>query len=288
MKDEALSRKVYTFRDSLRKDDIAAVKELVRSCDEEDGTNYEPPLDGDFYILCYGREASKTELLGISCVWHLGQSFEGEETDELRAFVLPRVRGQGIFKEMLFALGPKLRRSICLSVYEVPYIREVLEAIGAEYIRSEHMMELSLDSLPQKNDPDNGISKVDSDKGVAFSDEQYSGVSRAGTGELSLSSDERDGGLLSSDIGEAGYRLYGDRAYIYGVLVYSRFRGRGMGRKFMTELLLRLKESGCTSVFLQVASDNVPALKLYESLGFKTAETMLSYVLRLHRTKDLC
>jgi ribosomal-protein-alanine N-acetyltransferase len=43
------------------------------------------------------------------------------------------------------------------------------------------------------------------------------------------------------------------------------YQGRGIGRRMMTELLEYASEG---TVFLEVRTDNEPAISLYESLGF--------------------
>ncbi|WP_028102209.1 GNAT family N-acetyltransferase [Pseudoduganella violaceinigra] len=60
------------------------------------------------------------------------------------------------------------------------------------------------------------------------------------------------------------------RAYIRGVYVSAAHRGKGAARKLM-EYGLNLAASlpGVTHVNLAVTAGNVPAQKLYESLGFK-------------------
>jgi len=49
-------------------------------------------------------------------------------------------------------------------------------------------------------------------------------------------------------------------------------RGKGYGRQIMLFGLQQLKESGCKQAYLRVHSENKPALRLYESLGFVKAE----------------
>ena len=60
--------------------------------------------------------------------------------------------------------------------------------------------------------------------------------------------------------------------YIYGVLVYDRFRGRGMGRRLLELLLSGLRAQGAERAVLEVFSENLPAVRLYESLGFSIKE----------------
>lgn len=62
---------------------------------------------------------------------------------------------------------------------------------------------------------------------------------------------------------------FAHRLKIQAISVIPEFRGRGIGRKLMEKLLAFGKESGFDLVYLEVASDNSNACKLYESFGMK-------------------
>lgn len=70
-------------------------------------------------------------------------------------------------------------------------------------------------------------------------------------------------------VGYAGIsRLGRRRPYeyeIHTIGVDPEYQGRGIGRRMMTELLEYASEG---TVFLEVRTDNEPAISLYESLGF--------------------
>jgi ribosomal-protein-alanine N-acetyltransferase len=70
-------------------------------------------------------------------------------------------------------------------------------------------------------------------------------------------------------VGYAGIaRLGRMRPYeyeIHTIGVDPAYHGRGIGRRLVSELLERASDS---VVYLEVRTDNVPAIKLYESFGF--------------------
>ena len=70
-------------------------------------------------------------------------------------------------------------------------------------------------------------------------------------------------------VGYAGIaRLGRTRPYeyeIHTIGVDPAYQGQGIGRRLVSELLERATDS---VVFLEVRTDNVPAIKLYESFGF--------------------
>lgn len=56
-------------------------------------------------------------------------------------------------------------------------------------------------------------------------------------------------------------------AVLWGFAIDRRFRGQGLGKRFLAALLDDLPE-GIEHVTLSVSPDNAPAVALYESLGF--------------------
>lgn len=58
---------------------------------------------------------------------------------------------------------------------------------------------------------------------------------------------------------------------LYDLAVAASHRGAGRGRALVHALLHWAAESGATSAYLQVRAQNEAALRLYESMGFKTA-----------------
>ncbi len=73
----------------------------------------------------------------------------------------------------------------------------------------------------------------------------------------------RDDGHL---IGYAGIGLMGAEAEVHTLGVEPGHRGRGIGRALLHELL---DAAGRARVFLEVRTDNEPAIALYRSAGFE-------------------
>lgn len=67
--------------------------------------------------------------------------------------------------------------------------------------------------------------------------------------------------------------------YVRHVVVDPAHRGRGHGRVVMDELAAVLRRAGCTRWALNVKPDNLPAIRLYQSVGMR--EVYLSTALRL-------
>lgn len=63
------------------------------------------------------------------------------------------------------------------------------------------------------------------------------------------------------------------RAFISLVLIDKLYRGKGISKKIFSQLFTLLKEKEFKSCALEVRRDNVSALNLYKSLGFKSVES---------------
>jgi GNAT superfamily N-acetyltransferase len=55
---------------------------------------------------------------------------------------------------------------------------------------------------------------------------------------------------------------------LFDIVVDRDMRGRGLGRRLMEELLCLGKAGGASTAYLQVMVENLPAVGLYESMGF--------------------
>lgn len=69
-------------------------------------------------------------------------------------------------------------------------------------------------------------------------------------------------------IGTAGYTYNGFEGYINNVVIDEAFRGRGFSKTLMEALLAEGRARNINEYTLEVRVSNLPAVKLYESLGF--------------------
>lgn len=68
-----------------------------------------------------------------------------------------------------------------------------------------------------------------------------------------------------------------DEANIGNLAVRPDSRRRGIARRLLNELEIRLKEEGITVIFLEVRYDNEPAVSLYESSGYEVYNRRRDY-----------
>ncbi len=59
-----------------------------------------------------------------------------------------------------------------------------------------------------------------------------------------------------------------DEATLLNVCVAPEYQGKGVARQALQQIFAKLKANGFQIVFLEVRASNVPAIKLYKSIGF--------------------
>ncbi len=63
-------------------------------------------------------------------------------------------------------------------------------------------------------------------------------------------------------------RCLSDEWEIENIIVDQRFRRSGVGSSLVQDLLAGARSAGVASIILEVRESNLPALRLYESIGF--------------------
>ncbi|MCX9078212.1 MAG: ribosomal protein S18-alanine N-acetyltransferase, partial [Candidatus Methanoperedens sp.] len=66
-------------------------------------------------------------------------------------------------------------------------------------------------------------------------------------------------------------------AEVISLAVSPRYRNRGVGRRLMRRLLIRMERTGIVRVFLMVREGNAAAISLYRSLGFRRVRRVPEY-----------
>ena len=68
--------------------------------------------------------------------------------------------------------------------------------------------------------------------------------------------------------GYGGFWLLLDEAHITRVTIAKEYRGRGFSKFLMTHILVQAKKDGACIARLEVREKNLPAIRLYDGLGF--------------------
>ena len=64
---------------------------------------------------------------------------------------------------------------------------------------------------------------------------------------------------------------------IYSIAIHPDARGQGLGDTLARELIRQLCEHATTRIYLEVRTDNDPAIRLYTRMGFTVARTLPDY-----------
>jgi ribosomal-protein-alanine N-acetyltransferase len=70
-------------------------------------------------------------------------------------------------------------------------------------------------------------------------------------------------------IGYIIYWMLDEEAQISNFAIHPAYRGCGIGKKVLKQVLKELQDSGVFYVFLEVRPSNRPARQLYEEMGFE-------------------
>jgi len=81
--------------------------------------------------------------------------------------------------------------------------------------------------------------------------------------------DNRGDGARKTPVGMMVYRIAFDQADLLTVAVRSAFRKAGIAKKLVADSMSHCAELGAKKLFLEVEVGNDPAIKLYETQGFK-------------------
>ena len=233
---------------------------LETACRPHDQTSLTfPTEDGCLFFLLYDEE---TLLSAFSAI------FNEFETCSCSAFTLPSCRRRGHFTRLLEEL---LKESgecdlLFLADDSCADAKHTLDAIGAELLNREHMMELRLPA------PSPGLDS----RAVKFSP------------ALSPRNEDTLYTIHVNDQPAGSFHLIfqNETVYFYGFEIQEPLRNQGIGTRAAAALIEELNRSArpqpedlpVSRVLLQGSGDNEPALALYRKLGFAFTETLSYYV----------
>ncbi|MDQ0872530.1 ribosomal protein S18 acetylase RimI-like enzyme [Paenibacillus sp. V4I3] len=221
---------------------------------------------------------------------------------EISGMVHPEARRQGIFGQMVQNAIAECRRR---EVPKLIFINErgsesgkaFLTNLGAAYSFSEYVMELQEQEAetPQALDlNDNIVIRLadvqDTELLVKLNMSGFD-MSESDTREYVTQTitgaKERtwiaELGEKREPIGKVGAMVEAEEnGFIYGFCVVPAYRGKGYGRRILSQTITELKQQDHASyIKLEVSVENEKALGLYESCGFKTKNANDYYVLLL-------
>lgn len=235
------------------------------------------------------------EMLSAVALYEMGETYQGKPVMEIVAFTSPIYRNRGFWSILLDSLKGELNGfSVRFAVYPdtaVPATLAALKSLGTIYDHDELLMVCSIVKWPNQKRSTISVTLSQEYDDVKTSGDTE-GKSKNGHIEklqaerteskedvARIQADPEQSFFVTTPYGECHFRRKGQDAYIYGILTYKRFQNKGYAFLMLKELFSYLGESGAENVFLEVSSQNIPAVKLYKKLGFKVNERLSYYYL---------
>jgi len=278
--DQVSGRRTFTEAE------VGEILELARICQEHDGIESKMTADwfrkrpegeiNDFFYYENGR------LVGFLMIFSMERT-----TAEISGLVHPEHRRRGIFRALVAAATDELKRRGTGRMLFTVDSRSVMgkafiAAVGGQYRFSEYSMIL-------KEVPEHVVQHEDlklrlaTDADLDFMVECGSkafGDPADLTRELLLRTNEPNrrsyiAEFKNEPVGVMRVMTYGDNGMdLNGFSVLPEMQGRGFGRQILSETVRMALREGRNEVRLDVEIENLKALGLYESCGFRTTDAI--------------
>ena len=83
--------------------------------------------------------------------------------------------------------------------------------------------------------------------------------------------------VIDSEAGAALFQVVGNEAELLAIFIDPDLQGQGLGFQLLHDSISILKARNTKNCFLDVASDNIAAIRLYQKLGFMPISTRKNY-----------
>lgn len=276
---------VVVARRGLTEAELADAQHLVDICNRFEG------LDLALNLERAGSEAQHDTnqflyredgvLVGCATLWGRGEV-------EVCLTVHPDRRRRGIGTALLVAAREECRRrghQTLLLVFEEASLsgKAFVDASGGQYRSAEHRMKLDLDRLAafapaegpfrlDRANPEDAavVAQIIATSFVRPEDRELRRV----TQDLQKPTHRFFVARLNDEpIGALGIVAHNPRVWIVGFGILPEYRRQGYGRAMLAATVQMLCAEDHREIFLEVATDNHPALSLYRSSGFQETAT---------------
>lgn len=256
---------------------LSDIKELQQIC--EKGEPFELKLNWD---MLQSREENEVndffhyedgKLVGFLGLYGFGNKVE------VCGMVAPDYRRKGIFTQLYLNADNVLKeRGIQHILLNTPSIstsgKAFLQSIPCSYSFSEHQMKWENMDLSYQEDVILRPSTSDDFETEVQLDVQCFHFEKKDARDYNerIKRDNTDQFYIIESkemhVGKMRVSHTDGEAWIYGFAIFPEYQGKGIGRKALTNTILREQKEGFP-IFLEVEAKNAHALKLYESCGFK-------------------
>ena len=250
-----------TIEKTVRSDHMDVLKNIVSICCQNDSKKYSFFYEEDDSYL-FGHPGffyfsdDRNNILGFICLSGIDR-----QNFDVCGFVLPAYRNNGIFSQLLTAVKEEYK-NINLSFPLPAHCKnaaEVLRKNNFRYSDTECKMSLNLKNLiiyPSEFDIDITESGKGAQQCAFFKDDFF--------------------------VGSCSITLINDSYCILSeVEIIKKYRGLGLGAHLINCLLGYLDEINIDKIILHVTKSNIPAFRLYQSMGFVVDSSLDYYCLNL-------
>ncbi|MTH53383.1 GNAT family N-acetyltransferase [Bacillus mangrovi] len=270
----------------LTEKQLSEIRRLQEICETADGIQIklnwdmlrkrEPGLKQDFFL--YENE----ELIAFAAIYGFGNKAE------ICGMVNPAYRRRGIFSRMLQdaiseARNLEYHKILLNAPARSDSARKFIEKTGAIFLIAEYQMKWEGGTIPDSSDvslrPSND---EDFDLEVQL-DVDCFGYKRSEAEKYraQLKAEDKSAYYILEHKGTAAGKVRvweeNGEAWIYGFAVTPKEQGKGIGRKTLAAIIREETEKQ-NGIYLEVEAENMHALKLYESCGFKTYDAQDYYL----------
>jgi len=269
--------------------ELAAIRALADTCQWHD--------EIDLRIVWSALESRSGEYIADFLYYAQGHlvgfltlSGLGDTEAEATGMVHPDFRRRGIFRELLGAARAESERSgtgelVFFTDQRSSSAKGFLEALGARPEFSEHHMRLDSPEAAELPASDLIVARATAADAaqIARIIASDAGFDPTNFGQhvavTMLQPNYRYyiARLHDTPVGTANIQILDGDAYIYGFVVHAEYRGRGYGRQILAHMIAEIAAERAQPVFLEVETNNAPALALYYAFGFRITHTFDYY-----------
>lgn len=271
---------------------IAQVDTLCAICRQSDGISLQFPEQAAWYGFAVSDCGEKEILYSAMALFE-----EADDLFSLSAFTLPSMRRRGLFSSLLEEAVSWLESSHPQADMDIvadlscPAAAHTLSALEAEAWYEDFQMRCLIPAGLDILEPDTPagmfsvlgplhlhLSKSDTDTLQTADISSETGTSHMAdtllqTMEISLQTAD------FTPVVKAHLTITAPgTAWLHDVETVEALRGQGLASCFLRTLLSRLTASSIRTVFLHVTSDNLPAVALYQKVGFVTVQTLSHFL----------
>ncbi|RSK26775.1 GNAT family N-acetyltransferase [Bacillus sp. HMF5848] len=219
----------------------------------------------------------------------LGVYWFGQKV-ELCGMVHPAFRGRGIFSELLnITIGSCQERNATTILLNAPAkstsAKLFLSKQSFDYNFSEYQMmwtptNLTISNQVSLRKADDFDLPLETQLDVVCFHYTYEDATKY---NISVAADQTSNRYIiefnETAVGKLRTQRLNGETWIYGISVLPEYQRKGVGRSALSSIIWQEASLG-NDLFLEVATKNIRALKLYEECGFKIVETQDYYLFK--------